>query len=171
LPLAVGLVAVTVLIAIFAGWTGEDDTHMGSDAFAVLLTNLPWVVAWLCCAFGLGWPIRFMLVRNADEATAIQLALGIALLLVLVAFLGRIGMLQFGGNIGACALLLFGIGLGIEQFRRANQRGPLSAASTSAKMPAVGFFYPLPLPSRCCCSPPRAHPAGSGGRSSAATTR
>jgi hypothetical protein len=112
------VLATIVLIAYFGSWTGEDASPAGMDAIVVLATALPWAVAWLACAYGLGVPLRLLLARDADDAAPLQLALGIALLLLLIAALGRLGLLQLGGNLGAWALLLLGMGLCVEQLRR-----------------------------------------------------
>lgn len=91
---------------------------MGVEALTILLLNLPWVAAWLACAYGFGWPLRVWFVGDAEEPAAIQLALGTACMLILTAALGRMGALQFGGNLGAWALLLLGLGLGVQQLRQ-----------------------------------------------------
>lgn len=109
-----GPVLIFALIVFLAGWTGSD-LHHGADAPLVLLHALPWVVLWFAAAAGFGWPLRAWIAPRSNGCALLQLGLGVATLLTLEAALGRLGVLQFGGSVGAwgliglgCALLLFG---------------------------------------------------------------
>ena len=108
------MLAVIVVLAWLAGRAGPDRPSAVADAAWVLLTSAPWAIAWLVAAVGFGWPVRRFV---GGQGLAVQAGLGVATMLVLDAALGALGILQWGGSIGAWALLLAGIGLAVAQCR------------------------------------------------------
>ena len=117
LALIAGPLAVLILFVWFAGWTGPARPHAGVSAIIVLLSSTPWALGWLVAAFGLGWPLQRLLDPRGDDPFVVQLGLGIAAMLIIDAALGALGVLQWGGSIGAWTLLLTGIALVIVQRR------------------------------------------------------
>ena len=117
LGLIAGPLAVLILFVWFAGWTGPARPHAGLPAIIVLLSSIPWALGWLVGAYGLGWPLQRWLDPRGDDPFVVQLGLGIAAMLILDAALGALGVLQWGGSLGAWTLLLTGIALAIVQRR------------------------------------------------------
>ncbi len=102
---AVGLGAVLALMCWYAGWTSPGRQHAAPDAALVLLASAPWAAAWVVAAMGFGWALRRLLLPEARDAVSAQVGLGVAALLWLDSTLGTLGALQWGGSIGAWALL------------------------------------------------------------------
>jgi hypothetical protein len=112
-----------LLLALWlAGWTGNDAQGQPlpgahADFLWTLLSSLPFAAAWLASAWGYGWGIaRWILKWNQAggrprDAVAIEIGLGIAAMLVLDVAAGTLGGLQFGGALGAWAVLLAGLAL------------------------------------------------------------
>jgi hypothetical protein len=107
-PAAIGVVITVALMIWMAGWTGDPSIHRGVDALFVLAGALPFAAAWLTAACGFGWPLRRLLIPLDSDRLLLQLALGIAALLVLDAALGRTGLLQWRGSLSAWAVLAIG---------------------------------------------------------------
>jgi hypothetical protein len=118
-----GPLAVVVLIAWLAGFTGPDRPGALPDVAWVLITSAPWALGWLIAAFGYGWPLRRWLVGDGPDWAAVQMGLGVAAMLTLDAGLGALGALQVGHAVGAWILVLAGFALAIVQMRRV--AGPL----------------------------------------------
>ncbi len=115
--LVIGPLVILVLIVVMAGWNGPVP-HAGLDALIVLSGSLPWVALWLGAAIGLGWPLRCWLAPASRDPLVLQTALGIAAMLSMTAAAGRLGLLQFGGSLGAWVLIALGIGLAAGQLAR-----------------------------------------------------
>src|SRR6185436_9802153 len=88
-----GVGAIVVLVYIMSNWVGADGRAVTLDTVWILLTSLPMAVAWLAAAIGFGWPLRRMLARESQHALALQIALGVAVMLVIDAELGAVGFL------------------------------------------------------------------------------
>lgn len=114
-PALIAIVVTVALMLWMAGWTGDPSVHRGLDALLVLAGALPFVVAWLAAACGFGWPLRRLLIPSGSDKLHLQVALGIAALLVLDAALGRIGFLQWRGSLGAWIVLAIGWALLLGQ--------------------------------------------------------
>lgn len=88
-------------IAIVAAWTGPDSPH-GPLRVAVTLVNaLPRVLLWLLMAYGIGWPLRRLLLNSntgGSGTIAMQLSLGCAGAMWLTVTLASLGLL--GGAAG-----------------------------------------------------------------------
>jgi len=87
-------------------------------AVSILFTSGMWALLWLAAACGLGWPLRRWLLPAAAEGPAGQTALGTAAMLLLDALLGRLGVLGLGSSIVAWILIVLGLLLLAEQYRR-----------------------------------------------------
>ena len=76
-PLAIGLFALIAFIALFSGWTGQDQASNANDTLWVLLTSGPWALAWIVAAIGIGWPLQIWLTPNAEDKFSLQVGLGV----------------------------------------------------------------------------------------------
>lgn len=123
LALPLSVVIILALIVWFAGWTGPQQPSAALDALWVLLISGPWAVGWLAASTGLGWPLRKLLLPRGGEWLPVQIALGVAAMLVLDATLGALGWLQIGGAIGAWMLVIVGLILLIIQIAAAARAG------------------------------------------------
>ncbi|MCH8316426.1 MAG: hypothetical protein IIA64_10670, partial [Planctomycetes bacterium] len=101
LGLIAGPLAVLILFVWFAGWTGPARPQAGVSAIIVLLSSAPWALGWLVAAYGLGWPLQRLLDPRGDDPFVVQLGLGIAAMFIIDAALGALGVLQWGGSLGA----------------------------------------------------------------------
>jgi len=106
--LAAGALAVVAALSIIAG---------GAAVF-VLLRSGAWALLWLLAGWGLGWPLRRWLTPAAGEGLAAQAAFGISAMLLLDNVLGRLGVLQIGGGMGAWVVVVLGLLVLAEQYRR-----------------------------------------------------
>jgi len=125
-----GALLTALLMVWAASWTGDAGTAIRPTVF-VLIGSVPFVAGWLAAAVGFGWPLRATLARSgsgrqwnrrlacsepgtAETAVppssplALQVALGVAVMLTLDAGLGALGVLQFAGSTGAWGLLVVG---------------------------------------------------------------
>lgn len=110
-----------VVFVVLSGWSGGNGP-LFLEAFLTLIEALPWVAAWLCAAIGFGWPAQRWLAPRVEDAFAVQIALGVAVLLSLDSLLGRLGLLAFGGGVGAWAVIGIGIALLLLQWRTLHQQ-------------------------------------------------
>ncbi|MHC4948882.1 MAG: hypothetical protein ACYTG1_11565 [Planctomycetota bacterium] len=106
-----GGATLILLVWWMSGWTGPVAPPARLDVAWVLITQLPWAALWMTAAFGLGWPVRRWLLTRASDPAPLQLAAGVAVLLVLDAALGRAGVLQAAGGAAAWGLLVVGAAL------------------------------------------------------------
>src|SRR5204863_9791060 len=83
LLLGLGPLIVLILLLWFAGWTGNDQTGSAADAAWVLSHAIVWPALWICAAAGFGWPLRLLLAKNSRDGAALQIALGVALMLMI----------------------------------------------------------------------------------------
>jgi hypothetical protein len=102
-----GLAVVIAIVLVLAGRTGGTG-YVGLEAVWILVTSAPRVALWLAAAAGVGWPLRCWFAPGHRDGPALQIALGVAGMLLLDALLGRLDVLQFGGSIGAWAALVPG---------------------------------------------------------------
>lgn len=98
-------VPIALAAALFAGvflwaatWTGPEQGAALVDAAYVLATSLPWTLLWLAAAAGLGIIARAALRKWITIDGVQQISVGIALLLILDAALGTLGVMQLGGT-------------------------------------------------------------------------
>jgi len=105
--LMAGLVWFGCLIWI-ATWTGPDQPSSLLSMVFVLAESGPLAMAWLAAAIGYGWLLRNALFAGAVEAGSLQIGAGVATLLFIDASLGSLGVLQWGGSVGAWAVLVIG---------------------------------------------------------------
>ena len=131
-----------VVILALIGWlAGYGRSAAGAaEAVWVLLTSLPWALGWLLAAVGLGWPLRLRLAGGHPDGLAIQVGLGVAAMMALDATLGPLGVLQWGGSLGAWALIVIGLALVTEQLRRAARTAPVLPIVVWTAIPAVAVL-------------------------------
>ncbi len=136
------MIAGPVVILAVIGWlAGYGGSAAGAaEAVWVLLTSLPWALGWLLAAIGLGWPLRSRLVGGHPDGLAIQVGLGVAAMMILDAALGALGVLQWGGSLGAWALIVIGLALVTEQLRRARRTAPVLPIVVWTAIPAVAVL-------------------------------
>jgi hypothetical protein len=109
-------VACVALIAVFSSFTGDGQGSALSEALWILVSNGATTLAWVLAAIGYGLPLRMWLANRARDAMALQIALGIALLLALDAALGALGVLQSPWT--AWGLIVVGLVLAAAQLAR-----------------------------------------------------
>ncbi len=130
-----------VILAIVAWLAGYGSSAAGAaEAAWVLLTSLPWALGWLLAAVGLGWPLRSRLVGGHPDALAIQVGLGVAAMITLDATLGPLGVLQWGGSLGAWAPIVIGLALLTHQLHRATRAAPVLPIVVWTAIPAVAVL-------------------------------
>ena len=135
-----GPVVILAMVGWLAGFGGPDASAGGAEAAWILLTSTPWALGWLLAAVGLGWPLRCWLLGCHPDALAIQVGLGVAAMMVLDAGLGALGVLQWGGSIGAWALIVIGLGLLTRQLRLASRTAPVLPLLAWTAVPAVAVL-------------------------------
>ncbi|HRP64102.1 MAG TPA: hypothetical protein PK400_12455, partial [Phycisphaerales bacterium] len=101
---------------------------------------LPWAAAWLCAALGFGRPVQRWLAPCAEDAFAVQIAFGAAILLLLENALGRLGLLAIGGGVGAWFVIGLGFALLLLQWRTLQQQDELSGV----RLPPFLFWCATP---------------------------
>lgn len=116
LPAAAGVLVILVLLFIMSRWVGQSAAPNTLEAFITLATSLPFPLLWLGAAAGLGWPLRRWLARDAFSPAALQLALGVAMMLMLDAALGAMGLLT--NQLIAWLVIVGGLLMFIAQLRR-----------------------------------------------------
>ncbi len=120
LAIIAGIIAVIALIALMSGWTGPGNSAVTIEAFITLLWSLPLPLMCLAAAIGFGWPLRRGLASNASSPVALQVGLGVAIMLIIDAALGAIGLLA----LRAVAWLIIATGIAlllwqiVRHFRR-----------------------------------------------------
>ncbi|MCH7797610.1 MAG: hypothetical protein IID28_04075 [Planctomycetes bacterium] len=140
LAMIAGPVVILAMVGWLAGFGGPDASAGGAEAAWILLTSTPWALGWLLAAVGLGWPLRCWLLGCHPDALAIQVGLGVAAMMVLDAGLGALGVLQWGGSIGAWALIVIGLGLLTRQLRLASRTAPVLPLLAWTAVPAVAVL-------------------------------
>ena len=110
------------------------------DTTWVIVTSGPWALGWLCAAMGFGWLLRRGLARGLEEGLAIQAGLGVAALMFLDAGLGPLGVLQWGGGLGAWALIVIGFALLVAQLLLHERKRPRVPWMVWAAAPAVAVL-------------------------------
>ncbi len=105
-----GLLAMMLMLASWDGLSYGSEPGMNGmlNLWWVLGAALPLVLGWWGAAAGYGWLICRRLFPPSKSHFVIQLGLGAALLMWLEAGLGRLGVLQWGGNWGGWMLFLGG---------------------------------------------------------------
>jgi len=97
-PAALALLLLAFVFVWAASWTGPDRDSALLDAIYVLATSLPRAALWLGAAAGLGVAARWLVRSWVPLDGLLQLTIGVALLLILDAALGALGILQMGGQ-------------------------------------------------------------------------
>jgi len=94
-PAALALLLLAFVFVWAASWTGPDRDSALLDAIYVLATSLPRAALWLGAAAGLGVAARWLVRSWVPLDGLLQLTIGVALLLILDAALGALGILQW----------------------------------------------------------------------------
>lgn len=134
-----GLATCGMLFVVLSGLSGGNGP-LFLEAALTLADALPWAAAWLCAAFGFGWPVQRWLAPCAEDAFAVQIAFGVAILLLLDNALGRLGLLALGGGAGAWFMIGIGVALLLLQWRTLRQQDKLS----SIRLPPLLFWCAAP---------------------------
>ena len=113
-----GPVFVIALIAWMSGWSQNRPVQPEFAALWVLVSSLPLALLWIAAAVGMGWPLRILLAGKSKDGFFIQAGVGVGILLFFDVALGISGLLQVGGSLGAWIVLLVGLLLLAEQYRR-----------------------------------------------------
>lgn len=123
----IGIGVFAVLGKWCAALTGTEGHDASRQAAATLVTSAPLALLWLLAACGYGWPLRQWLgpetgerLPNGDASRmgsplALQVAPGVAAMLVLDQTLGSLGILQFGGSFAAWTVVAIGCALLVAQ--------------------------------------------------------
>lgn len=103
-----------VIGAMFFVWltslTGPELRLRVIDGLYIALTSLPWALLWLASATGFGLIAKNLSRKSIQLSGSLTLTCGIAILLLLDAALGSLGLLQFGGT-SASAWIVIAIGI------------------------------------------------------------
>ncbi len=139
-PIALATAICAAVFLAASTWTGDDLASNTYPAVYELVSALPWVGLWLAAAGGLGILLRVVL-RDALEIDAtVQFAAGIALLLVLDAALGALGVLQNRAMpVGAWVLTVLAIVPVVVTLVRAAKR------QVAVRIP-MPWFWPAAAP-------------------------
>ena len=140
-----------------AGWTGRnvDGSPLPPARYDFLwafVLSAPFAAAWLASSWGYGFAIARWLMRWGQrtqaprDAAPLELALGIAAMLIINVTAGSLGLLQLGGSAGAWALLLIGLALVVARSALvrpdvADERSPWHAFAALAAAPALAVLF------------------------------
>ncbi len=135
-----GSAGVVAILALLAARTGPDRSTALADAAWVLLTSGPWAAGWIVAAAGMGRPLRWLLLGAGPCPAVVQIGLGVAAMMTLDAALGSLGLLQWGGSIGAWALIAAGFALLLPQVRGLARGWPAPPLLAWTAAPAVAVL-------------------------------
>lgn len=127
--LVVGPLLIGALLLFMGG-----SEYAGMDAVLTVASSLPVVAMWLAASVGFGWLLRVWLIGDSAHAMPLQLSLGIAAMLTIDAALGRMGLLQIGGMVGAWAVVIAGITLLVVNLWRIRSAASDNGAARAAQI-------------------------------------
>jgi hypothetical protein len=109
LPHVAGAAALAALSIVLASWTGPGEPGAALDAAQILLSSMPLVIVWIAAALGYGWILQRVLTGDVLDRLSLQIALGVAALLVIDEACGSLGVMQPVSALGAWTILAIGI--------------------------------------------------------------